>query len=113
MALLPGLFRQACMQPEPEYEISMRKSLALTIASLLLLMVAAALHAEKSVLRVVAADGAEHLISAQSWAALPRTRVQAIDHDGKQVTFEGVAARELLKLANAPLEKNLRGKNLM
>ena len=63
-------------------------------------------------LRVVAADGAEHQISAQSWAALPRASVQAIDHDGKEVTFDGVAARELLKLANAPLGKSLRGKNL-
>ena len=61
---------------------------------------------------MVALDGGAHPISAQAWAALPRVSVQAIDHDGKEVKFEGVAAREVLKLVDAPLGKELRGKNL-
>jgi len=63
-------------------------------------------------LRVVGLDGDAHQITAQTWAGLPRSSVQAVDHDGKAVTFDGVAAREVLKLANAPLGKELRGKSL-
>jgi hypothetical protein len=68
--------------------------------------------AQERVLRVVSADGGEHAVSAQEWAGLPRITVQAIDHDGKEAKFEGVAARDVLKLVNAPLGKDLRGKNL-
>jgi hypothetical protein len=38
--------------------------------------------------------------------------VQVVDHDGKEATFEGVPAREVLKLVNAPLGTELKGKNL-
>lgn len=69
-------------------------------------------HAQDSVLRVVSLDGAQHAITAQEWSTLPRTSVQAIDHDGKEVKFEGVAARDVLKLVDAPLGAALRGKNL-
>ena len=75
--------------------------------------IAAAAHAQDQILRAVAVDGSEHPITAQAWATLPRTSVQATEHGGKEVAFEGVAAREVLKMLNAPLGKELRGKNLV
>ena len=86
---------------------------ALFLVPIFSLLVAVAASAEDPILRAVAVDGSGHPITAQAWAALPRTSVQAIDHDGKEVAFEGVAAREVLKLLNAPLGKDLRGKNLV
>ena len=91
----------------------MRRLSAVFLPILFSLVVAAVAHAADPILRAVAVDGSEHPITAQAWAALPRTSVQAIDHDGKEVAFEGVAAREVLKLLNAPLGKDLRGKNLV
>jgi hypothetical protein len=73
---------------------------------------AAVAHAQDRMLRVVAADGSEHSVSPQDWAGLPRITIQAVDHDGKDAKFEGVAARDVLKLVNAPLGKDLRGNNL-
>ena len=90
----------------------MRKLSAFSFWLILLLGLCVVAHGQDQVLRVIAVDGSEHPISAQTWAALPRVSVQATDHDGKEVTFEGVAAREVLKLANAPFGKDLHGKNL-
>ena len=90
----------------------MRKLSAFSFWVVLLLGLCVFAHAQDQVLRVIAVDGSEHPISAQAWAVLPRASVQATDHDGKEVTFEGVAAREVLKLANAPFGKDLRGKSL-
>jgi hypothetical protein len=90
----------------------MRKLSVLFLSAFLYLGVVAFAHAQDALLRVVALDGTEHPISAQAWAALPRASVQAIDHDGKEVKFEGVAVREVLRLVDAPLGKELRGKNL-
>jgi hypothetical protein len=89
-----------------------RRSVLLAIGLLLSFDAAWLAAADAPVLKVVSVDGAEQALSAQTWAGLPRTSVKAIDHDGKEATFEGVAARDVLKLVNAPLGKDLRGKNL-
>jgi DMSO/TMAO reductase YedYZ molybdopterin-dependent catalytic subunit len=65
-----------------------------------------------ALLRVVGSDGAERSVTREDWAKLPRATVKAIDHGGAQITFEGVPARELLKLAGAPLGHELRGQQL-
>jgi hypothetical protein len=90
----------------------MRKVCLLLFPLFFLLSVPAVAHAQDRMLRVVAADGSERAVSAQEWAGLPRITIQAVDHDGKDAKFEGVAARDVLKLVNAPLGKDLRGKNL-
>jgi hypothetical protein len=43
---------------------------------------------------------------------LPHEAVDVIDHGGAQVRFEGVPAREILKLAGAPMGKEMCGANL-
>jgi DMSO/TMAO reductase YedYZ molybdopterin-dependent catalytic subunit len=65
-----------------------------------------------ALLRVVGPGGPELRVTAQDWAKLPRATVTAMDHGGAQVTFEGVPARELLKLAGAPFGHELRGQRL-
>lgn len=66
-----------------------------------------------TLLRVTGLDGAEVRIDADAWAKLPRATVKAVEHGGTEATFEGVPARELLKLVNAPAGGELRGKQLM
>ena len=72
-------------------------------------------HAERSdsspALRIIGIAGNEVSITAAEWAKLPRASVKVVDH-GEQATFEGVPARELLKLVGAPLGADLRGQNL-
>src|SRR5258706_16024092 len=63
-------------------------------------------------LRVTGLDGTEIRINSEQWAVLPHEAVDVIDHGGAQVHFEGVPAREILKLAGAPLGKEMRGANL-
>lgn len=63
-------------------------------------------------LSVVGLNGTEIQITADQWAALPHESVDVVDHGGSQVHFEGVPAREILKLAGAPLGQELRGANL-
>ncbi|HTS54652.1 MAG TPA: molybdopterin-dependent oxidoreductase [Burkholderiales bacterium] len=65
-----------------------------------------------ALLRVVGADGVEKRVTAEDWAKLPRATVKAVDHGGAEVTFEGVPAREILKLAGAPFGHELRGQRL-
>lgn len=65
-----------------------------------------------ALLRVVGPDGVELRVTAEDWAKLPRATVKAVDHGGAQVTFEGVPAREILKLAGAPFGHELRGQRL-
>jgi DMSO/TMAO reductase YedYZ molybdopterin-dependent catalytic subunit len=65
-----------------------------------------------TVVRLAGLDGLPHPVTAEDWAKLPRTAVKAQDHGGAVVTFEGVPARELLKLAAAPLGRELRGQQL-
>ena len=65
-----------------------------------------------AMLRVVGLEGTEIRITADKWAAVPRESVDVIDHSGSQAHFEGVSGREVLKLAGAPLDKELRGANL-
>ena len=45
-------------------------------------------------------------------AAMPRVKVTIPDTDGTQVEYEGVALREVLKKAGAPLGNQLRGSAL-
>lgn len=63
-------------------------------------------------LSVLGLNGGEIRITAEQWRALPRDFVDVVDHGGSQVHFEGVPAREILKLVDAPLGKDLRGGNL-
>jgi DMSO/TMAO reductase YedYZ molybdopterin-dependent catalytic subunit len=48
-------------------------------------------------------------LTLQDLAAMPRTKLQATEHD-QTVTYEGVALTEILQKAGAPLGKLLRGK---
>jgi DMSO/TMAO reductase YedYZ molybdopterin-dependent catalytic subunit len=77
-----------------------------------LLCTAAAADPAAIGLRVTALDGTEIRITAEQWASLPREAVTVVDHGGAQVRFEGVPAREVLKLGGAPLGKEMRGANL-
>ena len=63
-------------------------------------------------LSVIGLNGGVIRITAEQWTALPRDFVDVVDHGGSQVHFEGVPAREILKLVGAPLGKDLRGSNL-
>lgn len=51
-------------------------------------------------------------LTAGDMAKLPRLTVRAKDHDGKEVTFEGVELGEVLKLAGIPSGEKLSGKSL-
>lgn len=51
-------------------------------------------------------------LSAADLAKLPRQTVSAKNHDGKAVTFEGVALVEVLRLAGVEFGEKLRGKSL-
>jgi DMSO/TMAO reductase YedYZ molybdopterin-dependent catalytic subunit len=48
-------------------------------------------------------------LAAADLARLPRTSVQAKDHDGKAAEYSGVALTEVLKLAGAPSGAEIRG----
>jgi hypothetical protein len=67
---------------------------------------------DRAALRLVGLDGVAHEVTPEEWGKLPRTTVKAKDHGGAIVAFEGVAARELLKLVAAPLGPELRGQQL-
>lgn len=51
-------------------------------------------------------------LSAADLSKLPRKTVNAKDHDGKAITFEGVALDEVLRLAGVEFGEKLRGKQL-
>ena len=51
-------------------------------------------------------------LSAADLAKLPRQTVSAKDHNGKTVTFEGIALVEVLRLAGVEFGEKLRGKSL-
>jgi hypothetical protein len=51
-------------------------------------------------------------LKAEDLAAMPRAKVMIPDQDGTQVEYEGVALREILKRAGAPLGNQLRGNAL-
>jgi len=65
-----------------------------------------------TLLSVIGVDGTERKITAEDWAKLPRVTVRARDHSGAEAAFEGVAARDILRLAGAPLGQELRGPRL-
>jgi len=65
-----------------------------------------------ALLSVIGVDGAEHRITAEEWAKLPRVTVEARDHSGAEVAFDGVPARDVLKLVGAPLGQEMRGPRL-
>jgi hypothetical protein len=51
-------------------------------------------------------------LRAEDLAAMPREKVMIPDQDGTKVEYEGVALREILKKAGAPLGNQLRGNAL-
>lgn len=87
-------------------------------ATLIIVSMAVAGHSQGQqdaasiLVRVVGLDGAERSVTREDWAKLPRATVKAVDHSGVPATFEGVAARDLLKLVGAPLGHELRGQLL-
>lgn len=75
----------------------------------LLLACAPGARAEEALLRI-AGPGRTVTLTAAGWAALPRTEVTAVEpHEKRGHRYAGVDARELLRRAGAPLEKELRG----
>jgi DMSO/TMAO reductase YedYZ molybdopterin-dependent catalytic subunit len=76
------------------------------------LLTACALAQAQGILEVTGLDGAHDVITPEVWARLPRGRVTAIEHDGREVAFEGVVASEILKRVHTPLGTELRGKSL-
>lgn len=52
------------------------------------------------------------MLKAEDLAAMPREKASIPDQDGTEVEYEGVALREILKRAGAPLGGQLRGKAL-
>jgi hypothetical protein len=64
-------------------------------------------------LTVMGLDGVRHEFSADQLAAQPHLSVKVTDHSGSQSLFDGIPARELLRLAGAPLGKELAGMNLL
>ena len=63
-------------------------------------------------LKMTGTDGTQPAVTPEDWAKLPRATVKAVDHGGVEITFEGVPAREILKLAGAPFGHELRGQHL-
>ena len=55
---------------------------------------------------------AQLALGATDLAALPRAKVSVGAEHGTRVVYEGVPAREILRLAGAPLGKQLRGPNM-
>lgn len=51
-------------------------------------------------------------VTPEVWEKLPRTSVKVQGQEGETTTYEGVLMAEVLKLASAPLGKELRGKML-
>ena len=51
-------------------------------------------------------------LSADDLAKMPRETASVLEQDGTKVEYEGVALREILKRAGAPLGNQLRGKAL-
>jgi DMSO/TMAO reductase YedYZ molybdopterin-dependent catalytic subunit len=51
-------------------------------------------------------------LKAEDLAGMPREKVSVSEEDGTTVEYEGVALREILKRAGAPLGNQLRGKAL-
>jgi DMSO/TMAO reductase YedYZ molybdopterin-dependent catalytic subunit len=47
-----------------------------------------------------------------SWPRCPALSMKVTDHSGSESLFDGIPARELLRLTGAPLGKGLSGKNL-
>jgi hypothetical protein len=69
-------------------------------------------NSSAAVLSVIGVDGTEHRITSEEWAKLPRVTAKARDHSGAEALFEGVAARDVLKLGGVPLGQELRGPRL-
>jgi len=51
-------------------------------------------------------------VTADQWKSLPRVSVTAVEHGGEQARFEGVPVAEILRLVDAPLGRELSGRNL-
>jgi hypothetical protein len=81
----------------------------------LLLLLATAVFAADPALRIAGVAGRdgvakpETLLTASDLQAMPRVKLQAKTHDGKEHTFEGVAVAELLKRAGQPQGEDLKG----
>jgi hypothetical protein len=82
------------------------------LAALLSFLPLSNARAQAQALSLLGDDGTQRTVSEPEWAQLPRVGIQAIDRDGKNAQFEGVAVRTLLSLVSAPAGKELRGKNL-
>ena len=102
----------------------MRNLRWLCIATLLTLPLASSTYGQASQAAPARTTAAEVLLSvggeverplkltAVEMAKLPRRTVQAKDHDGKEVTYEGVELGDVMKLAGVKFAEALRGKSL-
>ncbi len=52
------------------------------------------------------------VLKAEDLARMPRQTVSIPQEDGTKIEYEGVALREIMKRAGAPMDKELRGKAL-
>ncbi|HWC90791.1 MAG TPA: molybdopterin-dependent oxidoreductase [Pirellulales bacterium] len=57
-------------------------------------------------------SGRETRLSADDLLAMPRTKAQVKDRDGKVAAYEGVTLAQVLERAEVPLGKSLRGPRL-
>lgn len=84
------------------------------LLALLLVAASATIRAaeETALLTIQPASGAPITLTREQWSALPRLTVTAAEHGGESATFEGVPVAEVLRLAAAPLGKDMRGDSL-
>jgi DMSO/TMAO reductase YedYZ molybdopterin-dependent catalytic subunit len=83
--------------------------------TLMLLSVASALALAQTPAGTLAVTGdvtTPLTLKAEDLAAMPREKVSVSEEDGTKTEYEGVALREILKKAGAPLGNQLRGKAL-
>jgi hypothetical protein len=78
------------------------------LAALLAARAAAAAPAAPA-LKIFGAPDGRASLSASDFAALPRLKVDAVDHDGRKAAFEGWALGDVLALTGLPRGKDLRG----
>jgi hypothetical protein len=70
-------------------------------------------YSQASTTLTVTGDVPAHLVlKAEDLAKMPRQTVSIAQEDGTKIEYEGVALREIMKRAGAPMDKELRGKAL-
>src|SRR5580698_10150130 len=89
-----------------------RRIVLLAVVSLSLAFAQAPAASGPSILAVTGDLPMPLMLKVEDLAAMPREKAMIPEQDGTQVEYEGVPLREILKLAGAPVGKDLRGKAL-